>query len=108
MFINNNMATVSPIRSQNATRLIFVYKSDVIGVEVYWYTVTVGYFDIPTVEKSRCYTAAGYQTVLPERDGFLSQLPPLFSVQLFHFSLIFLMSSASALSLVLFKYLLSG
>ena len=33
--INNNMATLSPIRSQNATRLIFVYKSDVIGVEVY-------------------------------------------------------------------------
>ena len=33
--INNNMATVSPIQSHNATRLIFVYKSDVIGVEVY-------------------------------------------------------------------------
>ena len=33
--INNNMATDSPILSQNATRLIFVYKSDVIGVEVY-------------------------------------------------------------------------
>ena len=33
--INNNMATDSPIRSQNATRLIFIYKSDVIGVEVY-------------------------------------------------------------------------
>ena len=30
--INNNMATDSPIQSQNATRLIFVYKSDVIGV----------------------------------------------------------------------------
>ena len=26
---------VFPIRSQNATRLLFVYKSDVIGVEVY-------------------------------------------------------------------------
>ena len=35
MFINNNMATDSPIRSQNATQLIFVYKSDVIGVEVF-------------------------------------------------------------------------
>ena len=30
------MATVSPIQSHNATRLIFVYKSDDIGVEVYW------------------------------------------------------------------------
>ena len=29
------MATVSPIQSHNATRLIFVYKSDVIGPEVY-------------------------------------------------------------------------
>ena len=34
--INNNMATVSPIQSHNATRLIFVYKSDIIGVEVYY------------------------------------------------------------------------
>ena len=30
---------VSPIRSQNATRLIFVYKSDVIGLEVYCVTI---------------------------------------------------------------------
>ena len=29
------MATVSPIQSHNATRLLFVYKSDVIGVKVY-------------------------------------------------------------------------
>ena len=33
--INNNMATDFPIQSHDATRLIFVYKSDVIGVEVY-------------------------------------------------------------------------
>ena len=32
--INNYMATDSPIRSKNATQLIFD-KSDVIGVEVY-------------------------------------------------------------------------
>ena len=35
--INNNMATVSPIQSHNAMRLIFVYKSDVLGVEVYYH-----------------------------------------------------------------------
>ena len=35
LLVNNNMETDSPIPSQNATRLIFVYKSDVIGVEVY-------------------------------------------------------------------------
>ena len=35
--INNNMATVSPIQSHNAMQLIFVYKSDVLGVEVYYH-----------------------------------------------------------------------
>ena len=40
MFINNKRATVSPIQSHNVTRLIFVYKSDVIGVEVYCFDQT--------------------------------------------------------------------
>ena len=41
MLINNNMATgFPPIQSQNATGLLFVYKNDVIGVEVYSLALT--------------------------------------------------------------------
>ena len=46
------MATDSPIRSQNVTRSIFVYKSDVIhvGVEVYYESVEKVIIDSIRVE----------------------------------------------------------